>query len=161
MVDVRQIRVGGVKVGLVDLDRILKQVASESIDSDDVLAGRLLELVRQANYVAPSRSEEYKLALLREFKRSMGEDIPPEPGVLEIRVLGPGCPRCERLLSQVRTVLAETEIIADLEHIHDPEKIAGFGPVATPALVINGRVVASGRVLRRPDLISMLKEASQ
>ena len=161
MVDVRQIRVAGVKVGLVDLDRILAQVASESIDSDDVLAGRLLDLVGQANYVAPSRGEEYKLALLREFKRSRGEDIPPEPGVLEIRVLGPGCPRCERLLSQVRTVLAETEINADLEHIHDPEKIAGFGPVATPALVINGRVVASGRVLRRPDLISMLKEASQ
>ncbi|MFC1800061.1 thioredoxin family protein [Candidatus Eisenbacteria bacterium] len=114
MVDVRQIWVGGVKVGLADLDRILKQVASESIDSDDVLAARLLDLVGQASYVAPSRSEEYKLALLREFKRSRGEDVPPEPGVLEIRVLGPGCPRCERLLSQVRTVLSETEINADL-----------------------------------------------
>jgi len=161
MVDVRQILVGGVKVGLVDLDRILKQVASESIDSDDVLGGRLLELVGQVNYVSPSKAEEYKLALLREFKRSRGEDVPPEPGVLEVQVLGPGCPNCDRLMNEVRTALVELEINADLEHVHDLKTIAGLGPVATPALVINGKVVAYGRVPKRADLNRMLKEATE
>jgi small redox-active disulfide protein 2 len=161
LAEVRQIRVGGVKVGLADLDRILAEVASESLDSDEAIADRLLALVREVNYVTPSSADEYKTALLREFKRSRGEDIPPERGVLEIVVLGPGCANCDRLMSEVRTVLAELEVIADLEHVHDLKRIAGFGPVATPALVINGKVVASGRVPRRADLIRIVKEASQ
>ena len=161
MVEIRQMMVGGVKVGLANLDRILAQVASESIDTDDVRAERLLELVRQSNHVTPSRTEEYKIALLREFRRSRGEDIPSEAGMLEIRVLGPGCTNCDRLMSEVRTVLAELEINADLEHVHDLKKTADFGPVATPGLVINGKVVASGRVPRRADLIRIVKEASK
>jgi len=153
--------VGGVKVGLVDLDSILEQARGESFESDEAIAERLLELVRQVNYVTPSKKEEYKMALLREFKRTMGDEIPLEPGTLEIRVLGPGCPNCDRLMSEVRTALADLEINADLEHVHDLKAIAGFGPVATPALVINGKVVASGRVPRRAALNRMLKEASK
>jgi small redox-active disulfide protein 2 len=161
MVELRQIMVGGVKVGLAGLDGILAQVQAESLDSDEAIAQRLLELVRQSNYVPPSRTDEYKVALLREFRRSLGEEVPPEPGALEIRVLGPGCPSCDRLMGEVRTVLAELEIMADLEHVHDLKMIAGFGPVATPALVINGKVISSGRVPRRSDLIRILKEASK
>jgi small redox-active disulfide protein 2 len=161
VVDVRQIMVGGVKVGLVDLDSILERVRTESLESDEAIAERLLELARQVNYITPSRAEEYRKALLREFKRSRGDDIPPEPGSLEIRVLGPGCPNCDRLMSEVRTALAELEIDADLEHVHDLKAIAGFGPVGTPALVINGKVVASGRVPKGADLTHMLREAKQ
>jgi hypothetical protein len=131
MVDVRQIVVGGVKVGLADLDRILAQVASETFSSDDVLAERLIELVRHVNYVTPSKTEEYKTALLREFRRSKGEDTSSEPGMLEIRVFGPGCPSCDRLLNEVRMMLAELEINADLEHVHDLKRMAGLGPVST------------------------------
>jgi small redox-active disulfide protein 2 len=159
--DVRQIMVGGVKVGLAGLDSILAQVRAESPDSDEVTAERLLELVRQANYVMPSKTEEYKAALLREFRRSTGEDVPYEPGMLEIRVLGPGCPRCDSLMAQVLSILEELGIDADVDHVRDLNRIADFGPVATPSLVINGKVVVSGRVPTRSDLTRILKEASQ
>jgi small redox-active disulfide protein 2 len=161
VVNVRQIMVAGVKVGLVDLDGILKMVRAESFESDEAVADRLFELVRQVNYITPSKTQEYKKALLREFKRSRGDDVPPDPGALEIRVLGPGCPSCDRLMNEVRTALVELETYADLEQVHDLKAIAGFGPVATPALVINGKVVASGRVPKRADLNRMLKEASE
>jgi small redox-active disulfide protein 2 len=161
MADIRQIRVAGVKVGIAGLDQILKRVAGESIDSDEGIAGRLLGLVRQANYVPPSKEQEYKQALLREFKRYRGEPVPEETGGLEVRVLGPGCARCDKLTNDVVTVLADLKINADLEHVRDLEQIAAFGPVATPALVINGRVVTSGRVPRRADLIRFLKEATE
>jgi small redox-active disulfide protein 2 len=161
MADVRQIMVAGLKVGLTGLDRIIEQVAGEAIAEDEEVASRLLELVRQANYVTPSRVQEYKQALLREYKRFRGEDVPAEPGMLEIRVLGPGCPRCDRLMNEVLGVLADLGINADLEHVRDLKEIARRGPVATPALVINGKIIASGRVPRRSDIIRYLKEVTE
>ena len=161
MADVRQIMVGGIKVGLIGLDRILAQVAAESLPSDEEIADRLVALVSEVNYITPSRTGDYSRALLREFKRWRGEEVPPEPGELEIRVLGQGCPNCHRLMSEVMAVLTELEIAADLEHVQDLKKIAAFGPVLTPTLVINGRIVSSGRVPRRTDLVRHLKEASK
>ena len=161
MVDVRQIMVGGVKVGLIGLDRILAQVAAESQPTDEEIAERLVALVSEVNYITPSKTEDYRRALLREFKRWKGEEVPPEPGELEIRVLGPGCPNCHRLMSEVMAVLTELEIAADLEHIQDLKKIAEFGPVLTPTLVINGKIVSSGRVPRRADIARCIEEASK
>ena len=161
MADVRKIRVAGIKVGLVGLDGILEQVAGESIETDEEVAGRLLNLVRQANYVLPSKEQEYRQALLREFKRYRGETVTEEPGVLEVRVLGQGCARCDKLTNEVMSVLADLEIDADLEHVRDLDEIAAFGPVATPALVINGRVLTSGRVPRRADIIRFIEEAAE
>ncbi len=151
--------VGGVKIGLAGLDGILAQVASESLDSEGALAERLLELVRRANYVAPSRTEEYKKALLKEYKRFRGDEVPPEPGAFEIRVLGPGCPRCDRLMDEVLAVLDDLGVAADIEHVRDLDAIAGFGPAAVPALVINGKVVLSGRVPSRARLVRIVEEA--
>jgi small redox-active disulfide protein 2 len=161
MVEVRQIVVGGVKVGLIGLDTILSQVAAESLPTDEEIGGRLVSLVSEVNYITPSKTEDYRRALLREFKRWRGEEVPPEPGVLEIRVLGPGCPNCHRLMSEVMAVLTELEMAADLEHVQDLKKMAEFGPILTPTLVINGRIVSSGRVPRREDLVRHLKEASK
>ncbi len=74
---VRQILVAGVKVGLVGLDEILEQVKAMQPMSDDETAQKLLELTSKQNYMTPSRREDHKCALLREFKRFMGEDVPP------------------------------------------------------------------------------------
>jgi small redox-active disulfide protein 2 len=161
MADVRQIRVAGVKVGIAGLDQVLERVAGESIDTDEETAGRLLDLVRQTNYVRPRNEQEYRQALLREFKRYRGEPVSEEPGGLEIRVLGPGCARCDKLTNEVMSVLSDLEIDADFEHVRDLTQIATFGPVATPALVINGTVVTSGRVPRRADIIRYIGEAGK
>jgi small redox-active disulfide protein 2 len=159
MSDITQIRVGDGKVGLVGLPEILDQVRSEGLASDDAISDRLLELVSQRNYVAPSKCMEYAAALLREYRKFLGEEVPPEEGgILEIRILGPGCPNCERLMHEVRDVLQEQNVDADLEHVRDLKEIARYGFVATPALVINGRIAASGRVPQRAKIIEWIKE---
>ena len=96
--------------------------------------------------------------MLREFKIYLGEDVPQETGFLEIKVLGKGCPRCEKLMDEILAALAELDIKADVEHIKDPGEIAKYGPVASPALVINGKVVTMGRVLSKEEIVGILKK---
>ena len=158
MANIRQISVAGVRVGLVGLDDILEKVAGEALASDEKTAERLLHLVSKANFVTPSRRDEYKTALLREFKRHRGEQVSEDGGSLEIRVYGRGCHNCERLVEGVRAALASLEMCADLEHVTDVSQIVSLGPIGTPALVINGRVVSTGPVPAQADLIRWLKE---
>ncbi|MBI5523254.1 MAG: thioredoxin family protein [Desulfarculus sp.] len=65
---------------------------------------------------------------------------------MAIKVLGPGCSRCESLTASVMKVLNEMNLAADLEHVRDMMEIARFGVMGTPALVINGKVVCVGSV---------------
>lgn len=65
---------------------------------------------------------------------------------MEIKVLGTGCPRCKALEKTTRDVVAEMGIDATIEKEEDIVKIIGYGIMHTPALVINGKVVMSGRV---------------
>jgi small redox-active disulfide protein 2 len=65
---------------------------------------------------------------------------------MEIKVLGTGCPRCKTLEKTTRDVVAEMGIEATIEKVEDIVKIMEYGILHTPALVINGKVVLSGRV---------------
>lgn len=65
---------------------------------------------------------------------------------MEIKVLGVGCPRCQALEKVVINSLAELDIAADVSKVTDMNDIISYGILHTPALVINGKVVLSGRV---------------
>jgi small redox-active disulfide protein 2 len=65
---------------------------------------------------------------------------------MEIKILGPGCPRCKALESMVINALAEMDLAADVSKVDDIVKIMNYGIMHTPGLVINGRVVMSGRL---------------
>lgn len=65
---------------------------------------------------------------------------------MDIQVLGPGCTRCKALEKLTFDAVAETGINANIEKVEDIYKIMSFGVMATPALVINKKVVLSGRV---------------
>jgi thiol-disulfide isomerase/thioredoxin len=83
---------------------------------------------------------------------------PPTEGTPhELVVLGPGCPRCDRLAELTGEVAAElAPERARVVHVRDVEEIAAFGPVVTPALVVNDRVVVSGGVPSRRAIREML-----
>ncbi len=65
---------------------------------------------------------------------------------MEIKVLGTGCSKCKALEKLTRDAVAELGIQAEIEKVEDIYKIMSFGVMSTPALVINQKIVVSGRV---------------
>lgn len=65
---------------------------------------------------------------------------------MDIQILGPGCKKCDALTANTREALAQLGSDASIEKITDPIAIATMGVMATPGLVIDGKVVLSGNV---------------
>jgi len=75
----------------------------------------------------------------------------------EIKVLGPGCPRCEALYSHVIQALEELGLEASVQKVKDLGQIAAHGVLNTPGLVIDGQVVSQGKVLAIEEIKEILK----
>ena len=65
---------------------------------------------------------------------------------MDIKILGPGCPKCKTLEKVTREAVAESGIEAKIDKIEDIVKIMEYRVMHTPGLVINGKVVLSGQV---------------
>lgn len=66
---------------------------------------------------------------------------------MNIKILGSGCPNCHRLEANVKEAANHLGIDAEFEKVTDMKAIVAYGVMRTPALVIDGKVVSSGRVL--------------
>jgi small redox-active disulfide protein 2 len=65
---------------------------------------------------------------------------------MEIKVLGPGCTKCNTLEKATREAVTKYKIEANITKVDDIGEILKYGVMITPALVINGKVVAKGHV---------------
>ncbi len=65
---------------------------------------------------------------------------------MEIKVLGPGCPRCQKTEQNVRDAVREADVEADIVKVKDPMEIARHGVFGTPAVIIDGKVKCVGKV---------------
>lgn len=79
---------------------------------------------------------------------------------MEIKILGPGCPKCAKVAERVRDVLAGLGIAADFEKIEDIRRMMSYGITATPGLVIDGQVRSSGRIPRLEEIEAWVREAA-
>lgn len=75
---------------------------------------------------------------------------------MHIKVLGTGCKKCDTLMENVKEALAETSTEAQVEKVTDIQAIIAYGVMSTPALVIDEKVVAKGKVLKTKDIIKFL-----
>ena len=75
---------------------------------------------------------------------------------MNIKVLGGGCCKCENLLAAVKEAAAKKGIEAEIEYITDMAEIMEYGIMSTPALMIDGKIVSMGRVLKAKDLAKLL-----
>ena len=66
---------------------------------------------------------------------------------MEIKVLGSGCTRCNILEQNTRKAVEELGIEATIEKIEDIQKILDYEIMMTPGLIVNGKVLVSGRIL--------------
>lgn len=76
--------------------------------------------------------------------------------MMDIKVLGPGCPRCRQTEKVVREAVAESGIDARVEKVTDTMEIAGFGVFGTPAVVIDGQVKSVGKIPSKPEVRNWL-----
>lgn len=65
---------------------------------------------------------------------------------MNIKILGGGCPKCKVLYSNVKSACRELNIDAKIEKIEDMKDITSYGVMSTPALVIDGIVIATGQL---------------
>ncbi len=64
----------------------------------------------------------------------------------EVKILGPGCPKCRELYDATQKVIDASQVEYRLEKVTDINDIISFGIMITPALVVDGEVKVSGRV---------------
>ncbi len=77
-----------------------------------------------------------------------------------IEVLGPGCRRCTELDRVVREAIVAAGVAADVRYVTDPAEIVSRGFfMRTPGLVIDGRVVATGRVPSRREIAGWISHS--
>jgi small redox-active disulfide protein 2 len=157
-----RIRVGDHEVGLMGLKQAIEEIAqSHSDKTDREIQETLVECLSKKNYIPNSAKKDYGKAFVREFRKFVGQAFEEDSGgPLKIVVLGPGCSQCNRLEQTVMQVLDEMTLPASLEHVTDIKEMAKYGLVRTPALVINEKVVAIGRVPSEKRIKELLIEAS-
>jgi len=71
---------------------------------------------------------------------------------MNIKILGPGCMKCQQVEKLVKETLAETGTDAEVEHVTDFKKIAAYGVFGTPAVVIDGGVKSVGKIPKKEDV---------
>lgn len=79
---------------------------------------------------------------------------------IEIRVLGPGCVRCQALFQNATAAVESLGIDARVEKVEDIREILSRGILATPALVVNGELVMAGHVPSVPTLRELISSAT-
>ncbi|MGQ9465678.1 MAG: thioredoxin family protein [bacterium] len=79
--------------------------------------------------------------------------------MLDIKILGPGCPRCYEVEKRTKEVIEELKLDVNVEKISDLKKIMEYKIMATPGLVINGKVVFSGKIPAKSQIRAWIEQA--
>lgn len=81
--------------------------------------------------------------------------------MLDIKILGTGCPNCTKLEQEIKKAAEKQGIAAEYEKVTDFQKIMDYDVLSTPGLVIDGKVVSSGRIPSQDELISFLASTQE
>ena len=79
--------------------------------------------------------------------------------MLNIKVLGPGCANCRKVEEIAREAVAQLGVEAQFEKLKDPQAILDYEVLKTPGLVINGKLVSSGRIPAVGSVVEWIREA--
>jgi small redox-active disulfide protein 2 len=77
---------------------------------------------------------------------------------MKIQIAGPGCARCQTTEKIVINTCAQLDLAADVSHIYDVKEIAKLGIMSTPAVIVDGKIVMSGRVPTVGELKAILSQ---
>lgn len=75
-----------------------------------------------------------------------------------VKVLGSGCAKCNELEKNVKAALEQLGMDTSIEHVTDFTQIAAYGVMSTPALVVDGKAVSYGKVLKTEEVVQLLQK---
>jgi small redox-active disulfide protein 2 len=76
---------------------------------------------------------------------------------MHIKVLGPGCPKCEQTAKIVKEAVAESGLPVQVEKVTDIKEIMQHGVMVTPAVVVDGQVKIAGKVPSKKEIMAWLQ----
>ena len=77
---------------------------------------------------------------------------------MKIKVLGTGCRRCKALLAATEEAVKTTGVQAEIEYVTDMMQIAETGLLSTPGLMIDNKIVSSGKVLEAQAVAELIEK---
>ena len=77
---------------------------------------------------------------------------------MNIKVIGTGCEKCDKLYENVLEALKNLDCSADIEKVEDLMEIVKLGVMSSPSLMIDGKLAAAGRVLKVDEIIKSIKK---
>ena len=77
-------------------------------------------------------------------------------GIWCIKVLGAGCKSCHELYENAKQAVKDMGLSVEVEYITDMQKVMEYGVMSMPAIVVNEKVVAMGKVLKATDVVALL-----
>lgn len=77
--------------------------------------------------------------------------------MMNVKVLGGGCSKCETLLANAKEAIEKAGVKAEVEYITDFDVIGSYGIMSTPALMVDEKIVSMGKVLKSSDIEKFLK----
>lgn len=75
-----------------------------------------------------------------------------------VKVLGSGCAKCNQLEAATKEALVQLGMDSAIDHVTDFSEIAAYGVMTTPALVVDGKVVSYGKVLKTDEVVKILQK---
>ena len=78
-----------------------------------------------------------------------------------VKVLGSGCAKCNQLEAATKAALEQLGMDTTVDHVTDFAKIAAYGVMTTPALVVDGKVVSYGKVLKTEEVVEILRKTRE
>lgn len=79
--------------------------------------------------------------------------------MVNIKVLGPGCPNCQKVEAAAKTAAAMLGAEAQITKITDQAEIRSYNVLVTPGLVINGKLVSAGRIPSEGEVTTWVADA--
>ncbi|NLJ30206.1 MAG: thioredoxin family protein [Clostridiales bacterium] len=75
-----------------------------------------------------------------------------------VKILGSGCAKCNQLEAAAKAALEQLGMDTTVDHVTDFSQIAAYGVMSTPALVVDGKVVSYGKVLKTEEVVKILQK---
>ena len=81
--------------------------------------------------------------------------------MVEVKVLGTGCRKCNKLYEEAQKAVAESGVEVNLSKVESLDQIASYGVMSTPALVVAETVKSTGKIPKPDQIVSWIKEAAK